>query len=86
MNLQPDECIGYKVLLFLGGEDTEFNLEKREMVVYWNLCSQIIRQTNSATSSWECIKVLSLFQRCTVRTLTPTLSETSSMVSLYKSF
>ncbi|MEI5909659.1 T6SS immunity protein Tdi1 domain-containing protein [Bacillus spongiae] len=45
MDLSPDECIGYKVLLFLGGEDTISNLEKGDMVVYWNLCSQIIRQT-----------------------------------------
>ncbi|QFT87269.1 hypothetical protein FIU87_01205 [Bacillus sp. THAF10] len=44
-NLLSDECIGYKVLLFLGGSDTISNLEKVDMNVYWNLCAQIITQS-----------------------------------------
>jgi hypothetical protein len=47
MNLSSEECIGYKVLLFLGGEDTISNLEKGNMDVYWSLCTELIRQTKN---------------------------------------
>lgn len=34
-------CIGYKIPLFLGGEDTIENLENSDMEVYWSIISQI---------------------------------------------
>jgi len=34
------ECVGYKVPLFLNGEDTIENLELSDMDVYWSLLSQ----------------------------------------------
>ncbi|WP_442854002.1 T6SS immunity protein Tdi1 domain-containing protein [Bacillus sp. FJAT-18017] len=36
--------MGYRVVLFLGGEDTISNLEKVDMDVYWSLCAQFISQ------------------------------------------
>jgi hypothetical protein len=44
-SLTRDECAGYKVLLFLGGVDSVENLEKSNMEVYWQICSQLIQQT-----------------------------------------
>jgi hypothetical protein len=35
--LKRSRCIGYKVPLFLGGEDTIENLEETDMEVYWNI-------------------------------------------------
>jgi Domain of unknown function (DUF1851) len=46
-NLSTDECIGYRVLLFLKGEDTISNLEKGDMEVYWSICTQLIKQTKN---------------------------------------
>lgn len=43
--LKHNECVGYKVMLFLGGEDTLRNLEKGDMDVYWSICSQLILKT-----------------------------------------
>ena len=40
--LTLNECIGYKRMLFLGGEDTIQNLEKSNMDVYWYICGQLI--------------------------------------------
>ncbi|WP_047154991.1 T6SS immunity protein Tdi1 domain-containing protein [Aneurinibacillus tyrosinisolvens] len=42
--LNKTECAGYKVLLFLGGQDVVENLEKNDMEVYWYICSQLIQQ------------------------------------------
>lgn len=39
-----EECAGYKVMLFLGGEDTVENLEKSSIEVYWELCSQLLNK------------------------------------------
>ncbi len=36
-----DQCIGYKIPLFLGGEDSVENLELIDLDVYWNLCLQL---------------------------------------------
>ena len=41
----PDQCVGYKKLLFLGGVDDLENLELSDLDVYWHLSAQIIRQT-----------------------------------------
>lgn len=35
-------CVGYKVPLFLGGEDTLENYEETDMEVYWSILAQII--------------------------------------------
>ncbi|NEW09933.1 DUF1851 domain-containing protein [Paenibacillus sp. SYP-B3998] len=40
--LKNEECVGYKVMLFLGGLDEVENLEKSNMGVYWHICSQLI--------------------------------------------
>lgn len=34
-------CVGYKIPLFLGGEDTIANLENSDMETYWSVVSQI---------------------------------------------
>lgn len=34
-------CVGYKIPLFLGGEDSVNNLEDSDMEVYWNVITQI---------------------------------------------
>lgn len=47
-----DQCIGYKVPLFLGGLDDLPNLEVSDLDVYWTLASQLlaqIRETPSGT-------------------------------------
>jgi len=45
VKLTPAHCVGYKVPLFLGGEDNLGNLEVIEMEVYWVLCGQLFNQT-----------------------------------------
>ena len=40
-NIKYGQCVGYKVPLFLGGEDTLNNLEISDMEVYWSIISQI---------------------------------------------
>lgn len=45
--LQHAECAGYKVPLFLGGTDTVDNMERTDMAVYWELCTQMLQQTQS---------------------------------------
>ena len=44
--LIPDhqQCIGYKIPLFLGGNDTIENLELIDMDVYWSICGQTLNQ------------------------------------------
>ncbi len=36
-----DQCVGYKLPLFLGGADTVDNLEAIDLSVYWHICSQL---------------------------------------------
>ncbi len=43
--IEINECVGYKTVLFLGGEDTVKNLEKGDMDIYWSICSQLIHKT-----------------------------------------
>lgn len=50
LNIHPNplenaECVGYKIPLFLGGEDVVTNLELCNMDVYWEMCSQLIQKT-----------------------------------------
>ncbi|HVX91017.1 MAG TPA: T6SS immunity protein Tdi1 domain-containing protein [Candidatus Paceibacterota bacterium] len=40
----PEQCIGYKVPLFLGGSDTVDNLEVSDLDVYWTIIAQLILQ------------------------------------------
>ncbi|WP_284978680.1 T6SS immunity protein Tdi1 domain-containing protein [Arthrobacter sp. fls2-241-R2A-200] len=40
-DLAFDECVGYKVPLFLGGDDELHNLELSDMEVYWSLMGQL---------------------------------------------
>ncbi|MFI9485376.1 T6SS immunity protein Tdi1 domain-containing protein [Promicromonospora sp. NPDC052451] len=37
----PDQCIGYRIPLFLGGEDDITNLEVTDLDVYWSTFGQI---------------------------------------------
>ena len=39
--LERGRCAGYKIPLFLGGDDTVENLEDSDMEVYWVILSQI---------------------------------------------
>ena len=39
--LLSDQCVGYKVPLFLGGRDELDNLELIDLEVYWTLCGQL---------------------------------------------
>ena len=41
--LGPDQCVGYRVPLFLGGRDDVSNLEVSDLDVYWAMCSQLWR-------------------------------------------
>lgn len=42
-SLEFSECAGYKVPLFLGGEDSVANLECIDAELYWSLCAQLRR-------------------------------------------
>lgn len=39
--LRRDQCVGYRVPLFLGGVDTVDNLEVMDLEVYWTICGQL---------------------------------------------
>lgn len=39
--LEPDECVGYDVPLFLGGDDDVSNLSRIDMDVYWAIIAQL---------------------------------------------
>ncbi|MDR7002894.1 T6SS immunity protein Tdi1 domain-containing protein [Neobacillus niacini] len=43
--LKHDECVGYKIMLFLGGEDTLENLEMSNLDVYWEICNNVLQKT-----------------------------------------
>jgi len=42
--LVPKQCVGYRVPLFLGGEDSMANLDLSDMEVYWDICGQLINK------------------------------------------
>lgn len=44
----PMECAGYRIPLFLGGEDSLENMEVSDMEVYWDMTDQL----------WEAVKDL----------------------------
>ncbi|WP_277621809.1 T6SS immunity protein Tdi1 domain-containing protein, partial [Caballeronia zhejiangensis] len=39
-----EECVGYRIPLFLGGKDVMDNLETSNLDVYWTLMAQLIRK------------------------------------------
>ncbi|MFF1531071.1 T6SS immunity protein Tdi1 domain-containing protein [Cellulomonas sp. NPDC058312] len=41
--LRRDQCVGYQVPLFLGGQDEVENLEISDVDVYWSICGQLRR-------------------------------------------
>lgn len=41
IDIRPDQCVGYRVPLFLNGKDTLRNLELTDMEVYLDLCTQL---------------------------------------------
>lgn len=43
--LLAHECVGYRVPLFLGGEDDVENLEIIDLEVYWTICGQLLNKT-----------------------------------------
>jgi hypothetical protein len=43
--LEHGLCAGYRVPLFLGGQDTVDNLEVIAVDVYWQVCGQLIAAT-----------------------------------------
>lgn len=51
-----EECIGYRIPLFLGGEDTVDNLEITNLDVYWTIAGQLIRKARGlplGTQLWN---------------------------------
>lgn len=52
-SIKDNECIGYKVMLFLGGEDKVENLEKSDLEVYWEICSQLIQKSKELPEGAE---------------------------------
>jgi hypothetical protein len=43
--LRRDQCVGYRVPLFLSGKDEAENLEVNDLEVYWELTGQALQQT-----------------------------------------
>lgn len=39
------ECVGYKIPLFLGGQDEVNNLERSDASMYWHLIAQMLSET-----------------------------------------
>ena len=44
-NVLLNQCAGYKIPLFLGGDDTVENLELTEMEIYWYISAQLFAKT-----------------------------------------
>jgi len=44
VELKFDQCVGFKVPLFLGGKDTLKNYEVTDLEVYWELSAQLLAQ------------------------------------------
>lgn len=42
--LDYKQCVGYKVPLFLNGDDTIDNLEVSDMDVYWHVCTSLLKR------------------------------------------
>ncbi|EPR10526.1 T6SS immunity protein Tdi1 domain-containing protein [Ruminiclostridium papyrosolvens] len=59
--IKISEYVGYKTMLFLGGEDIIQNLEKGDMDVYWSICSQLIHKTKGLPEG-RVIKNLGIYE------------------------
>lgn len=46
-DIQPDQCVGYKVPLFLNGADDIDNLELSDLSVYIEICGQLRNKVKS---------------------------------------
>ncbi len=57
--LRLDECVGYRVPLFLGGSDEVGNLERTDMDVYWALFGQMREQTSGLPVRTQVSRVMS---------------------------
>ncbi len=44
-SLCHDQCVGYKIPLFLGGADEISNLEISDLSIYWHVCGQLRNKT-----------------------------------------
>jgi hypothetical protein len=55
--LKSTECVGYKAPLFLGGADTVDNMERTDMHVYWDICTQLLKQTRPLPDGTQIHKV-----------------------------
>lgn len=47
IKIKENECVGYRNLLFIGGEDVINNLEITNMEVYWSISGQLITKTKN---------------------------------------
>lgn len=45
--LRRDQRVGYRVPIFLGGQDVVENLELSDLEVYWSICGQLRRGVRS---------------------------------------
>jgi hypothetical protein len=43
----PEQGVGYRVPLFLGGTDTVDNLELIDLEIYWGICGQLLNRTRT---------------------------------------
>jgi T6SS immunity protein Tdi1, C-terminal len=57
-DIAPNQCIGYKVPLFLGGEGVVANLELTDMDVYLSLCTQLYHRVRRLPEGTPIGKVL----------------------------
>lgn len=55
--IQADQFVGYKIPLFLNGEDDLSNLEISDMDVYFTLCGQLLQQVNKMPPGTKISKV-----------------------------
>lgn len=59
-SIGPDECVGYKVPLFLNGKDVLANLQKTDMKVYLELCAQLWNQVKDLPEGTPIDKIVLL--------------------------
>lgn len=45
--IKYNECIGYKIPLFLGGEDSVGNYQKSDLEVYWEIQNQLYKKAQN---------------------------------------
>jgi hypothetical protein len=55
--LKFEQCLSYKIPLFLGGENNLSNIELSNMEVYWDLFGQILKQVRMLPSGSKITKI-----------------------------